>query len=168
MHILVLAAALVVLLCLPCIVAVIICADELFDRAAWTRRRRREDRALRRLDRSLDTAGQLTEPDRSNGTVPAPRVAAGPAIEQIAADLRRLDRQRHGGVTTGSATWLAAVLRAYDDRLTLASRCLGVSEHLHLLEGIDREIERVRVEGQLQAAGLALRSVAHRPPDRLP
>lgn len=168
MHIFVLAAALVALLCLPCIVAVIICAEELLDRAAWTRRCRREDRALRRLDRSLDTPDQLTEPDQNNGTVPAPRVPAGPAIEQIAADLRRLDRQRHGGVTTESVAWLAAVLRAYDDRLTLASRCLGVAEHLHLLEGIDREIERVRVEGQLQAAGLALRSVAHRPPDRLP
>jgi hypothetical protein len=168
MHFVVLAAALVALLCLPCIVAVIVCADELLDRAAWTRCRRREDRALRRLDRSLDTPDPLIRPDQSNGAVPAPRAAAGPAIEQIAADLRRLDRQRHGGVTTESAAWLAAVLRAYDDRLTLASRCLGVSEHLHLLEGIDREIERVRVEGELQAAGLALRSVAHRPPDRLP
>jgi hypothetical protein len=159
MHIVVLAATLVALLCLPCIVAVIICADEVSDRTTWTRGRRRETRALRRLDRSL-----------SGAPVPAPpaEAAAAPTIEQIAADLRRLDRQRHGGVATESTAWLAAVLRAYDDRLRLASRCLGVAEHLHLLEGIDREIERVRVEGELQAAGLSLRSVAHRPPDRLP
>ena len=157
MHIVVLTATLVALLCLPCIVAVIICADEVFDRTAWTRGRRRETRALRRLDRSL-----------TNTPVPTMRVdaASGPTIEQIAADLRRLDRQRHGGIATESTAWLAAVLRAYDDRLCLASQCLGVAEHLHLLEGIDREIERVRVEGELQAAGLSLRSVAHRPPER--
>jgi hypothetical protein len=162
LHIVVLAATLVALLCLPCIVAVIICADDLIDRAAWTRGRRREDRALRRLDRSLANTDVAQ--------VPAPRTetVVGPTIEQIAADLRRLDRQRHGGIATESTAWLAAVLRAYDERLRLASRCLGVAEHLEMLEGIDREIERVRVEGKLQAAGLALRSVAHRPPDRLP
>jgi hypothetical protein len=161
MHIVVPAAMLLALLCLPCIVAVIICADDLVDRVTWTRGRRREDRALRRLDRSLTDDTVL---------VPAPRpeTLVGPTIEQIAADLRRLDRQRHGGIATESTAWLAAVLRAYDDRLRLASRCLGVAEHLQMLEGIDRDIERVRVEGELQATGLALRSVAHRPPDRLP
>jgi hypothetical protein len=54
------------------------------------------------------------------------------------------------------------VLRAYDDRLRLASQCLGVAEHLQELDGIDLEIERVRVEGVLQAAGLALRAQARR------
>ena len=158
----VLVVTLVALLCLPCIVAAIVCADEARDRTAWTRGRRRETRALRRLDRSL------ADPDAV--TVPAPRTgtAVGPTIEQIAADLRRLDRHRHGGIATESTAWLAAVLRAYDDRLSLASRCLGIAEHLEMLDGIDREIERVRVEGELQAAGLALRSVAHRRPDRLP
>jgi hypothetical protein len=161
LHIVVLTAILLVLLCLPCIVAVIICADDLLDRAAWTRGLRRDNRALRRLDRSLDNADPIP--------VPAPRTeaVAGPTIEQITADLRRLDRQRRGGIATESTAWLAAVLRAYDDRLRLASRCLGVAEHLEMLDGIDREIERVRVEGRLQAAGLMLRSVAHRPPDRL-
>jgi hypothetical protein len=158
LHIVVLTAILLVMLCLPCIVAVIICADDLRGRATWTRGPRGHRRALRRLDRRLDTADP----------VPAPRAARGPSIEQIAADLRRLDRQRHGGIATESTAWLAAVLRAYDDRLRLASRCLGVAEHLEMLDGVDREIERVRVEGKLQAAGLSLRSVAHRPPDRLP
>jgi hypothetical protein len=174
MHAVVLAATLVALLCLPCVVAAIVCAADVreraapteraawSERAAWTRGRRRETRALRRLDRSLaDTLGVA---------VPAPRTgtAPGPTIEQIAADLRRLDRQRQGGIATESTAWSAAVLRAYDDRLCLASRCLGIAEHLEMLEGIDREIERVRVEGELQVAGLELRSVAHRPPDRLP
>lgn len=159
MHIVVLTATLLVLLCLPCVVAVLLCADAAPDRPTWTRGRRRETRALRRLDRSL----------HHDTPLPASRPGAdtGPTIEQIAADLRRLDRQRHRGPTTESVTWSAAALRAYDDRLRLASRCLGVAEHLELLTGIDREIERVRVEGELQAAGLALRSVVDRPPDRL-
>lgn len=158
MHIVVLAATLVALLCLPCIVAAIVCADELFDRSAWTRGRRRETRALRRLDRSLDNDEPAPAPSAETG---------GPSIQQIAADLRRLDLQRYGGVATESTAWHDAVVRAYDDRLRLASRCLGVAEHLHLLQGLDRDIERVRVEAQLQAAGLSLRSVAQPPPDRL-
>ena len=130
MHIVVLTATLLVLLCLPCIVAVVLCADETADRAAWVRRRRRETRALRRLDRSL----------RPDGPVPTPRAEACLTIEQLAADLRRLDRQRHSGVTTESAAWLAAVLRAYDERLRLASRCLGIAEHLALLNGMNEPL----------------------------
>jgi hypothetical protein len=186
-HVVVLAATLCALLCLPCLVAVIICADDLLDRAAWTRGRRRQKRALRRLDRSLDKAdlnkadlnkadlgkadfnkADLGKTDAAAVPDPDTETAIGPTIEQIAADLRRLDRQRRGGVATESTAWLAAVLRAYDDRLRLASRCLGVAEHLEMLDGLDREIERIRVEGELQTAGLLLRSVAHRPPDRLP
>ncbi len=81
-----------------------------------------------------------------------------PSIEQIAQDLRRLDRQRRVGPTRISQRWLAEVQRAYDERLCLACRCLGLTEHLDPLEGIDRDIERVRVEGQLEAAGLRVRS----------
>ena len=47
-------------------------------------------------------------------------------------------------------------MRAYDERLRLACRCLEVPEHLAELEGIDLEIERVRVEGELIGAGLVL------------
>jgi hypothetical protein len=50
------------------------------------------------------------------------------------------------------------VLRAYDQRLALASRSLGFTEHLGQLDGMDREIERLRVEGLLQAAGIRLRA----------
>jgi hypothetical protein len=85
-------------------------------------------------------------------------VVAAPCIEQIAADLRRLDRQRRAGPTTQSQRWLADVVRAYDERLRLASRCLGVTEYLTPLEGVDRDIERLWVEAELQAAGLSLRA----------
>jgi hypothetical protein len=150
-HTLVLAVAILTLLCLPAIVAAIVCADELIERAARAMHRatlsRRERRAISRLDRSIGP------------TVEVALVAADdherPTIEQIAADLHRLGHQRLG-VATRSQVWQTAVTRAYDEQLSLACRCLGVPEHLAALNGVDREIERLRVEGELQAAGLPL------------
>jgi hypothetical protein len=115
--------------------------------ASWARRPGPQNRELRRLDRELQTVDV------------AARMAALPTvpIEQLAFDLRRLDRQRHSGPMRSSEVGLAAVLQAYDARLQLACQCLGVTEHLQPLEGVDREIERVRVEGRLEAAGLAFR-----------
>ena len=143
MHIVVLVTA---LLCLPCAVAVVVCADALPGRRTWTRSGRRETQALRRMDRQLSCAG------------PVHRLPVGqPCLEEVAADLRRLGRQRCGGPTTGSELWMAAVLRAYDDRLLIASKAYGVTHHLTDLEGMDRDLERVRVEERLRAAGLQLR-----------
>ena len=146
-HLAVLAAALLALLSLPCAVAVVVCADELIARWFWTRRGRQEIQALGCLDRGLATAElDLRPPDREL------------TIDELVADLRRLDRQRRSSPTTESVIWLAAVLRAYDQRLALASRSLGLTEHLDRLDGMDREIERVRVEGLLHAAGIRLRA----------
>jgi hypothetical protein len=128
-------------------VAAAVCADEFVLRRFWTRRGRRDLRALRRLDRAL----------RSDAPVPSLATLDMPSIEQIAYDLRRLDQQRRGGPTQQSEKWRAAVLRAYDQRLCLACQCLGLVEHLEPLEGMDRELERLRVESELRAAGLALR-----------
>jgi hypothetical protein len=140
-------AALLALLCLPCAVAVVVCADELVARRTWTRHGRREVRELRCLERELATGElEVRAPDRE------------PGIDELVAELRRLDRQRCSAPTTDSAAWLAAVLRAYDQRLALASRCLGLDEYLDRLEGMDLEIERLRVEGMLHAAGLRLRA----------
>jgi hypothetical protein len=147
-HIAVLATALVALLCLPCAVAVVVCADQVVARRFWTRRGREELQALRCLERELSTGElELRLPDRQL------------TIDELVADLRRLDRQRRSGPTTGSVLWLAAVLRAYDQRLAMVSRLLGLTEHLAQLDGMDRDIERVRVEGLLHAAGLRLRAV---------
>jgi hypothetical protein len=143
----VLATALVVLLCLPCAVAVVVCADELVARRLWTRRGRQDLHALRCLDRDLATGDRaLPVPERE------------PTIDELEADLRRLDKQRRSSPTVDSAAWLAAVVRAYDQRLAMASRCLGLPEHLGQLDGMDRELERVRVEELLRAAGLRLRA----------
>jgi hypothetical protein len=150
-HTFVLAIAMVALLCLPAIVAMIVCADELYARAAaaWSERRaaRRQRRALTELDRTigpLPAEPALTVADDER-----------PTIEQIAADLHRLGNQRLG-VATRSQVWQTAVTRAYDEQLGLACHCLGIAEHLAELQGVDREIERLRVEGELQAAGMRL------------
>ena len=150
-HVLVLAAAMVALLCLPCAVAVLICADDLAVRRAWTRRGRADRIALRHLDRELCGAGSV------------PAQAGAVPIEQVAADLRRLGLQRHSGPTTASERWAEAVLLAYDERLKLACRYLAVDHHLATVDGLDRDLERVRVEGELQAAGLEMRPAQPRP-----
>lgn len=153
-HALVLLVALVALLLLPCVLAGLIVADDLVGRMGGTltqrRRLRRERRTLSRLDRVLahEMAGH-------QDVLAAMEHDGRPSIEQIAADLRRLGRLRRGVATT-SPVWHAAILRAYDDRLRLACRYLVVAEHLDRLGGMDLEIERVRVEGQLEGLGLVL------------
>jgi hypothetical protein len=153
-HTLALLVALLALLCLPFVVAAVICADELLDRVAWAvahrREIRRERHVLGDLDRALDGA-MAAHRDALEAFEQAER----PAIEQVAADLRRLGGLRLGVATT-SPVWHAAILRAYDDRLRLACQYLGVTEHLAELGGVDLEIERVRVEGQLVGLGLVL------------
>ena len=145
-HIAVLATALLALLCLPCAVAVVVCADELVARR-FSRGGRQDMHALGRLERELSAGNlELRPPDHEL------------SIEELVAELRRLDRQRRSSPTIDSVVWLTAVLRAYDQRLALASRSLGLTEHLAQLDGMDREIERVRVEGLLHAAGLRLRA----------
>jgi hypothetical protein len=175
-HIAVLAAALSALLILPCAATIMITggADDL--RRMFTRHGRSElrdrnhrERALgrrvvRRYHRRVDR-GPRGRNDRAHrrldhtmrGWDPALRLAAlrMPPIEQIAYDLRRLDYQRRTG--PHGEVYDAAVMTAYDARLRLACRCLGVREHLHGLEGVELDLERGRVEGLLEAAGLALR-----------
>ncbi|MEV6347010.1 hypothetical protein [Actinoplanes sp. NPDC051851] len=80
-----------------------------------------------------------------------------PSIEQLVLDLRRLARQRRHGLGRHSEVMMAELLRAYDARLRLACRALGVDEHLQPLQGMDLEIERLRVEDSLEAAGLPFR-----------
>ena len=154
-HAFVLLVTLIALLLLPCVMATLVFADEVSGWLGWSAaqrwRERREKRMLNRLDRALEgaMAGQqdaLAALGADDGR---------PTIEQIAADLRRLGRLRLSVATT-SPVWHAAILRAYDDRLRLACRYLGVGEHLDRLGGMDLEIERVRVEGALAANGLVL------------
>jgi hypothetical protein len=155
-HAVVLTGALLALLSIPCVLVMVVSPDELAVRRSAFRRALTDRRAHRVLDRKIHQPPQL-------GQMAAGRQRL-PAIEQIAAELRRLDRQRRGGPTRESEAWSAAVACAYDSWLRLACRRLDVDEHLAELCGTDRDIERVRVAGALEAAGLVLRSAADRPP----
>lgn len=140
--------------CLPVAIALIFCADELIDRLVcgfgeW-RERRRERRTIARLDRAVEADMLTQDLDLSGFDRPDRR-----PLEQLAADLRRLGGRRVG--TGGRSTvWHGAVLQAYDERLRWACAALGITEHLDELTGLDREIERVRVEGLLHRAGFIL------------
>ncbi len=76
-----------------------------------------------------------------------------PAPEQIAGELRRLQRMRHHGPATQSEVWLAAVNDSYDRWLCEGCQTLGVDEELRRLNGLDRELERARIEDLLRAKG---------------
>ncbi|MEO3776633.1 hypothetical protein ABGB16_07235 [Micromonospora sp. B11E3] len=149
-----LALAIVAVASLPVLFALVFCADEIIDRVAcgyaeW-RERRRERRTIARLDRAVEADALARDVDLSEFDRPGRR-----SLQQIAADLRRFagHRVNQGG---RAVIWHPAVLDAYDRHLRAACRCLGLVEHLGELEGVDREIERVRVEGLLDEAGLTL------------
>jgi len=126
--------ALVVLASLPCLIAwLIVGLDEMAYRAARLRRATRR----RRTPKGEDPLG--------------------PPIEQIAADLRRLAGTLASSASSWSALRYEATQHAYDQLLRAACRALVIEEHIDELSGVDREIERVRVEGELQAAGLVVR-----------
>jgi hypothetical protein len=148
-HVVVLTGALLTLLSLPCVLMVVVSANQVAVRRAEAGTRRETRRHLRRLDRAIHQPPCIERIASARETLPP--------IEQIAAELRRLNRQRDGGPTHESEMWLAAVLRAYDSWLWAACRRLGVAEFLTGLEGHDRHAERVRVERELEAAGLVFR-----------
>jgi hypothetical protein len=153
LRVLLIVAGVAALISLPCLILLAITVGDTLHRGrravrrTWRRRfpgggfSWRQRKRLARLDRGLK--------------VSPPPEPAGPPIEQIAADLRRLGRQRVG-IATRSPIWFSAVQRAYDERLRMACRELCIEEHLDRLEGMDLEIERVRAEGELESAGLTL------------
>ncbi len=85
---------------------------------------------------------------------PAP---AGPPIEKLAADLRRVRRIL---VTYESGTPIVrrlGTLQAYDHLLVQACRAVQVQQRIDQLPpGTDLELERLRVEEELRDAGLAI------------
>lgn len=78
-----------------------------------------------------------------------------PPVEQLAADLRRLAAAVRDLPRGTSRARQVGLLMAYDDVLTAACRALDVRHSLATLSsGLDRDLERLRVEGALEAAGL--------------
>ncbi|WFE38128.1 hypothetical protein [Micromonospora sp. WMMD998] len=151
---LLLALAIFAVCCLPALFALIFCADEIIDRVAcgWAdwREQRRERRTIDRLDRAVEAEALTRDIDLTEFEREGRR-----SLEQLATDLRRLGGHRLAAADR-SVVWHGAVIEAYDERLSAACRALGIAEHLTELDGVDREIERVRVEGLLHAAGLTL------------
>lgn len=86
-----------------------------------------------------------------------PALAAGPPIEQLAADLRRVHRLL---IQYGPGTPLVrrtGTLQAYDELLKQACLAVDVKHRLDRLPpGADLELERLRVEESLRTAGLAI------------
>jgi hypothetical protein len=140
---------------LPSLIILIMSWDGVHERIARVHRRL-VDRYRPYRGLTLRQRRRLARLDRTLSDRPAAwPVCQGPPIETIAIDLRRLHSQRYG-VAQRSRVWFTAVERAYDERLGLACERLAIEAHLEELTGIDREIERVRVEGELEAAGLRL------------
>ncbi|MDX8035779.1 hypothetical protein SK803_36750 [Lentzea sp. BCCO 10_0856] len=78
-------------------------------------------------------------------------------IERIAADLRRVRRTLACFEPGTSAVKKIAARQAYDALLVQACAALEVEHRLRLLpEGMDREIERFRVEECLRRLGLSV------------
>ncbi|MBD0323499.1 MAG: hypothetical protein ICV72_08950 [Aldersonia sp.] len=79
-------------------------------------------------------------------------------IEQIAADLRRLDRTLQQIPAGASMVRRRATQQAYDDLLREACRALGVADDLDTVDdGMAKEFERIRVQHALARAGLIIR-----------
>lgn len=141
-HELALAGALLALLCLPCAVALLVRVEhQLAARRSW-----RLDATTRELLRRLDLRLR-TRP------AAALEPATGPGADQVAAELRRLQHLRLHGPATRSETWLAAVNDAYDRWLCHGCHLLGVDQELMRLDGLDRELERARIEEILRDKG---------------
>jgi hypothetical protein len=88
---------------------------------------------------------------------PAP-VLAGPPIEQLAADLRRVHRvlEQYGPGTP--VVRRVGTLQAYDALLTQACSAMDIEHELNKLpSGMTLELERLRVEESLRTAGLVIR-----------
>lgn len=88
---------------------------------------------------------------------PAPAPQCRP-LQDVAADLRRLYPAVHTPVPGTRMAKQRGVVLAYDEHLVVASTALEVATSLLQLApgGVDREIERLRVEHALADAGLVL------------
>lgn len=96
--------------------------------------------------------------DRAEQTVARlrPGSAVRPPIEETAARLRAL-AERLRDTPHSEATRRGELLDEYDLALRRACATVGVSQYLTQLSGEDLDVERLRVEGSLEAAGVVLR-----------
>jgi hypothetical protein len=96
---------------------------------------------------------------------PPPPTPAGPPLERLLADLRRLDRMRRGPPPATRVRRLA-LLAAYDDVLLATCRATGVDDpplrefvaHGGVTGALDpgRDLARLRTEAELEATGVRI------------
>ncbi|HEX6754974.1 MAG TPA: hypothetical protein VF109_03410 [Mycobacteriales bacterium] len=113
-------------------------------------------------------AGAVVRVLRRCHLLPRPKVVVkpGPPLERIAADLRRLSGARRLLPRGTSRARQQGLLRAYDEVLGLACAALDVPHALaEMPPGMDRDLERLRVEEALRGCGLALDPPAPRHQD---
>ena len=80
-------------------------------------------------------------------------------LQVVAADVRRLGRQLALVPTGAPMVRRRALAAAYDDVLVEAALLLDVPQELSVTPvGPDRDLERLRLLGELEAAGLAVRA----------
>lgn len=101
-----------------------------------------------RVPRGFDSVGAYLR--RRRGPTPA-----APPIERLAADLRRVHRALADFPPGTPNVRRRAAKEAYDALLAQACVAVDVPHRLDALpEGMDRELERLRVEDALRAAGV--------------
>jgi hypothetical protein len=87
---------------------------------------------------------------------PAPAPPAGPPLERLAADLRRLRPEARTPSPGVPMARQRGIVAAYDEVLEATAAALDVPTTLgELPDGIDREAERLRLEHALEVAGLS-------------
>lgn len=88
---------------------------------------------------------------------PPKPVPDGPPIERLTEDLRRIHRAL-GEIKPGTpVVRRRATRQAYDAVLVQTCAAVGVAHQLdQLAEGMDRDLERLRVEERLRSSGLAV------------
>ena len=92
---------------------------------------------------------------------PLPPHPAGPPIEQIAADIRRIRAQIKQAPSGMPVARMRGWMEAYDDLLVAACQALDLENRLRAVPaGVERDLERERIERLLMRAGLRLGSPA--------
>jgi hypothetical protein len=103
---------------------------------------------LLRVPRTVDAVGAYLRRRRGPSAV-------APPIERLAADLRRVHRILAEFPPGTPALRRRATRQAYDALLVQACAAVDVPHRLDALaEGVDREVERLRVEEALRDAGI--------------